>query len=106
MEAEDLERIKEASKAESMWRTTGAGKEGHLAGIEKQLEEVRKQLALPPTTMGAVSYKQEAEAKSVINLNKTRVEEEKRKEGEGKIIKEIKRQAKKRKKKEIGRAHV
>ena len=40
--AGDLERVKEASKAERIWRTIGASKEGQLAGIEKQLEEIRK----------------------------------------------------------------
>ena len=69
-------------------------------GIEQQLEEVKKQLALLAAAMGAASSKQEVEAKRVINSNKVRVEEEKRKEVEGKTIKEIKRQAEERKKKE------
>ena len=79
LEVGDLERAKEASEAKRIWRTTGASKEGQLVGIEKQLEKVRKQLALLAVAMEAVSPKQEVEVKSVINLNKTRVEEEKRK---------------------------
>lgn len=46
LEAEDLERGKEISKAERICRTTSASKDGQLAEIEKQLEELRKQLAL------------------------------------------------------------
>ena len=99
LEVGELERVKEASKAESIWRTTGASKEGQLMGIEKQLEEVRQQLALLAAAMGAASPKQEAEAKRVINSNKARVEEEKRKEAEGRKIKQMKRQAEERKKK-------
>ena len=100
LEAGDLERAKEASKAERIWRTTVASKEGQLSGIEKQPEQVKRQLALLTAAMGAASPKQEEEAKRVINSNKARVEEEKRKEAEGKKIKEIKRQAEERKKKE------
>lgn len=48
---------------------------------------MRKQLALVAAAMGAVSPKQEAEAKRVINLNKLRVEKEKRKETEERKIK-------------------
>ena len=79
---------------------TGVSKEGQLAGIEKQLEEVKKQLALLAAAMRAVLHKQEAETKRVINSNTARVEEKKRKEAAGKKIKEIKRQAEERKKKE------
>ena len=86
LEAGDLERAKEASKAEGIRRTTGASKEGQLSGIQKQLEEVKKQLALLAAAMGAASPKQEAEAKRVIKSNKERVEEDKRKEAEGKKI--------------------
>lgn len=100
LEAGDLKRVKKASKAERICRTTGASKEGQMAGIERQLEEVRKQLALLATAIVAASLKQKAEAKSVINLNKARVEEEKRKEVEGKKIKEMKKQAEEWKKKE------
>lgn len=101
LDAGDLEWAKEASKGDSIWRMTGATKEGQLAGIEKQLEEVQKQLALLTAAMGAASAKQEAEAKRVINLIKARVDEEKRKEAEGKKIKEMKRQAEERNKKEV-----
>ena len=100
LEADNLEQVKEATKAARIWRITGASKEPQLAGIEKQLELVSKQLALLAAAMGAASPKQEAEAKSVINLNKARVEEEKRKEVEGKKIKEMKKQAEEWKKKE------
>lgn len=99
MEAGNLERVKEASTVERIGRTTGARKEGQLAGIKRQLEEVRKQLALLPVAMGAALQKQEAEAKRLINLNKTRVEEEKSKEAEGKKIKEMKSQGEERRKK-------
>ena len=100
LEAGDLERVKEATKAERIWRTTGASKEGQLTGIEKQLEEMKKQLALLAAALGAASPKQEAEAKRVINSNKARIEEEKRKEAEGKKIKELRKEAEERKKKE------
>ena len=40
--ARDVARVKEASKAARIWRTTGTNKEGQLTGIEKQLEEMRK----------------------------------------------------------------
>ena len=100
MEAGDLEWVKEASKAERIWRTTEASKEGQLVGIKKQLDEVKKQLALLAVAMEAASSKQEAEAKRVINSNKARIEEEKRKESESKKIKEMKRQAEERRKKE------
>ena len=46
MEAEDLKQVKEVSKAERIYRTTGASKKDQLSGIKKQLEEVKKQLAL------------------------------------------------------------
>ena len=72
-----------------------------MEGIKKQLQKVRKQLALRAVAMGAASSKQEAEAKKVINSNKARVEEEKRKEAKRKNIKEMKRQAEKTKKKEV-----
>ena len=49
------------------------------------------QLALLVAAMRAALPKQEAEAKRVINSNKARVDEEKRKEAEGKKIKELKR---------------
>ena len=91
LEAGNLEPVKEGSKAERIWRTTGASKEGPLSGIENQLEEVKKQLALLAAAMGATSPKQEAEVQRLINWNKARVEEEKRKEAERKKIKEIKR---------------
>ena len=100
LQAGDLERAKEASKRERIWRPTGTSKKGQLAGIKKQLEKVRKQLALLAAAMGVASPKQEAEAKRVINSNKVMVEEEKRKEAEGKKIKEMKKEAKERKKKE------
>ena len=100
MKAGDLKRAKEASKAERIWRTTGASKKGQVLGIEKQLEEVNKQLALLAMAMEAASPKQEAAAKRAINSNKARVEEEKSKEAEGRKIKEIKRQAEERRKKE------
>ena len=99
LEAGNIERAKEASKAARIWRTTGVSKEGQLAGIKKQLEEVRKQLALLVVAMGTASPKQEAEAKRIINLNKVRVEEEKRKEAEGKKIQDRKRQVEERRKK-------
>ena len=99
MEAGDLEQVKEASQVERIWRMIGANKEGQLSGIKKQLEEVKRQLALLAAAMGTVSPKQEAEAKRVINSNKARVEEEKRKDSEGKKIKVIKRQAEERKNK-------
>ena len=38
MEARDFEQVKEALKAERIWRTTGTNKEDQLTGIEKQLE--------------------------------------------------------------------
>ena len=100
LEADNLEGVKKVSKAERIWRTMGASKVGQLAGIEKQLEEIKKQLALLAAAMGAALSKQEAEAKRVINSNKVRVEEEKSKEAEGKKIKEMRRQAEKREKKE------
>ena len=71
-----------------------------MAGIEKQLVEVKKHLALLAAAMGAASPKHEAETKRVINSNKARVEEENRKQVEGKKIKEMKKQAEERKKKE------
>lgn len=71
-----------------------------MAGIERQLEEVKKQLALLAVSIGEASSKQEAEAKSVINSNTAKVEEEKRKEVEGKKIKTMKKQADEKKKKE------
>ena len=71
----------------------GAGKECQLAGIEKQLEKVRKKLALLETAIGAVSHKQEVEAQRVSNLNKARIKEEKRKEAKARKIKVMKRQA-------------
>ena len=49
-------------------------------------------MALLALAMGAASPIQKAEAKRIINSNKSRVEEEKRKEMEGKKIKERKRQ--------------
>ena len=70
-----------------------------MAGIEKQLEKIKKQLALLAAVMGAASPKQEAEAKRVINSNKARAEEENRKEGEGKKIKEMKKQVEERRNK-------
>ena len=45
----------------------GAGKKAQLAEIEKQLEQVRKQLALLAAAMGVASLKQEAEVKRIIN---------------------------------------
>ena len=74
LEVGNLEWVKEASKAERIWRTTEASKDGQLAGMEKQLEEMRKQLALLSAAIGAASPKQEVEAKRVINSNKARVE--------------------------------
>ena len=71
-----------------------------MAGIEKQLEEMRKQLALVAAAMGAASPKQEEEAKRVINSNEVRVAKEKRKEAEGNKIKKLKKKAEERKKKE------
>ena len=35
LEAGDLERVEEASKAERIWRMIGASKKGQLIGIEK-----------------------------------------------------------------------
>lgn len=64
-----------------------------MAGIEKQLEKVRKQVALLVVAMEAASPKQEVEAKRVINSNKARVKKEKKKEAQGKKIKEMERQA-------------
>ena len=61
---------------------------------------MRKQFALLAVAIGAASLKQEAEAKRLINSNKARVEEEKRKEVEGKKIKKMKRQEEERKKQE------
>ena len=70
-----------------------------MTGIEKQLEEMRKHVALLAAAMGAVSPKQEPEAERVIGSNKARVEEEKRKKAEGRKIEEMKWQAEGRKKK-------
>ena len=80
-------------KSRRIWRTTGTIKEGQLTGIEKQLGERRKQLALLEAPVGVASSKQVAKAKRVINSNKVRVEEETRKEAKGKKIQELKRQA-------------
>ena len=99
LEAGDLVQVKQALKAERIWRTTVASKEGQLAEIEKQPKEVRKQLALLAVAMGTASPKTEAEAKRVISSNKARVEEKKRKELEEKKIKEMKKQVEERKKK-------
>lgn len=77
-----MERAKEATKAERIWRTMGASKEGQLTSIKKELEEVRKQLMYLAAALGVALPKREAEAKSVINSNKARVEEEKRKQAE------------------------
>lgn len=100
LEAGGLKQVKEGSNAERIWRTIGTSKEGQLAGIEKQLEEVRKQLALVAAVIEAASPKQDAEANRVINSNKVKVEEENSKKAEGKKIKEILKQTQKRKKKE------
>ena len=69
-------------------------------GIQKQSEYVKQHPALLVVAMGAPSPNQEAVAKRVIYSNKTTVEEEKRKEVEGKKIKEVKKEAEERKKKE------
>ena len=71
-----------------------------MAGIEKQLEEVKKQLAFFVASIVAASPQQEAEDKRVINSNKTRVEKEKGKEAEVKKIKEMRKQGGEGKKKQ------
>ena len=71
-----------------------------MVGIEKQLEEVRRQLAPLAAAMGTALPKQEVEAKRVINSNEAKVEEEKRKEMKKKKIKEMKKEVEERKKKE------
>ena len=53
LEVGDRERVKEVSKAEKIWRTIGASKEGQFLGIEKKLKEVTQQLALLAAAMGA-----------------------------------------------------
>lgn len=65
--------------------------ERQLAGIKKQLEEIKKQLAYLVVAMGVALLKQETEAKRMINLNKVRVEEEKRKETKSKKIKDLRK---------------
>lgn len=82
--------MKFISIAERIWRTIEISKEEQLAGIEKQLEEMKKQLALLAAAMEAVLQKYETEAKKVINYNKARVEEYKIKKVERKNFKDLK----------------
>ncbi|RPB19245.1 hypothetical protein L211DRAFT_898222 [Terfezia boudieri ATCC MYA-4762] len=77
----DLDEIKRMVKA------------GQLAGVEREMAEVKKQLALLVVALGAGTPEQEAEAKRIINARRGRAEEEKRKLAEVKKVEKKDREA-------------
>lgn len=64
--ARDLEVAMEALKAVRIRRTSRTNKEGKIAGIEKQLEQVRKQLTFLAAVIEAVLLREEVEVKRLM----------------------------------------
>ncbi|RPB27206.1 hypothetical protein L211DRAFT_897096 [Terfezia boudieri ATCC MYA-4762] len=87
----NMEFIKLVTAAERCWRENKGVKKGQLAGIERELAEVKKQLALLAVSLGAGTTNQVAQAKRTLNAQKGRVEEEKRKQEE---VRKVDRQRK------------
>lgn len=84
-------------EAERTWRTVTQVKSSQLAGVERELAKVKKQLTLLAVSLGARILEQVAEAKRIINTRRGRVEEEKRKQ------EELKKVEKKRREEEVSR---
>ncbi|KAF8435246.1 hypothetical protein BGX38DRAFT_1275083 [Terfezia claveryi] len=93
----NLEEIELVIEAKRTWRSVSKVRPGKFARVEKELIEMKKQLALLAVSLGAGIPEQVAEAKRTINARKRRIEEEKRKQ------KELKKVERKRRKDEAGR---
>ncbi|KAF8428015.1 hypothetical protein BGX38DRAFT_1334691 [Terfezia claveryi] len=92
--AEEIELVMEAERT---WRSITEVRPGKLMGVERELAEVKKQLAVLAVSLGAVTLEQVAEAKRTINARKGKVEEERRKQ------EELKKVERKRREDEVGR---
>ncbi|KAF8417693.1 hypothetical protein EV426DRAFT_707421 [Tirmania nivea] len=86
--------IKRVIDAERLWRATSQVKSGQLAGVKRELTEMKKQLTLSLVSLGVGTTEQETEIKYIINTKKERVDEEKRKEKKVKKIKRRKKEVK------------
>ncbi|RPB18350.1 hypothetical protein L211DRAFT_854208, partial [Terfezia boudieri ATCC MYA-4762] len=89
------------SEAERCWRQVLEVRPGVLRGLERELKEVREQLALLAVAMGAGTVEEQAKVQRTINARKGRVEEEKRKEKEVKKIEARRREAEAERKEEF-----
>ncbi|RPB18320.1 hypothetical protein L211DRAFT_854230 [Terfezia boudieri ATCC MYA-4762] len=85
----NMEFIKLVTVAERVWRENKAVKKGQLAGIERELGEVKKQLVLLAVSLGAGTTNQVAQAKRTLNAQKGRVEEKRRKQEEVKKVERL-----------------
>ena len=98
IENNNMQLLRDISRAKRIWRTIRINKKGQLAGIEKQWKGIRKQLTVLAVVIGAALQKEKGEKKKVINFNKTRVQVKKKKDAKGKTIKELKRTVEEKKK--------
>ncbi|RPB21375.1 hypothetical protein L211DRAFT_851551 [Terfezia boudieri ATCC MYA-4762] len=78
----NLQHMEWIMEAERTWRGVSEVKASQIAGVERELVEVKKQLTLLAVSLGAGTPEQVAEAKRTINTRRGRVEEEKRKQEE------------------------
>ncbi|RPB22495.1 hypothetical protein L211DRAFT_884786 [Terfezia boudieri ATCC MYA-4762] len=88
----DYQHIEWIMEAERTWRTVSQVKSSQLAGVERELAEVKKQLTLLAVSLVTGTPEQVAEAKRTINTRRGKVEEEKRKQEELKKVEKKRRE--------------